>query len=78
MNIDEIIQKHEQLNKKLIIALSTMERKDDIYKIKQEIINNQKMCPHVSNKYNWVIVNGDCPYCGMHLVSDHRWEENNE
>ena len=51
MNIDEIITTRERLNKELRIALSTMERSDKVYKIKKEIIENQKACPHFSSKY---------------------------
>lgn len=65
MNIDEIIQTHEQLDKKLRIALATMERKDIIANIRHEMIANQKRCPHFSEKYNWTIAAGICPYCGF-------------
>lgn len=67
MNIDIIINKHETLDKKLHSALSTMERSDKIMEIRREILNNQKQCPHVSNKYNWAIINDTCPYCGFHF-----------
>lgn len=82
MRIDDIIQTREQLNKDLKIALSTMERKDTIEKIKLAIINNQKHCPHTSSKYNWEITNDTCPYCGFHfntggIYQDRlNWEEN--
>ena len=69
MNIDKIISNKERLNKELRIALSTMERSDKIYEIKKEIIENQKVCPHVSNKYNWAIVDSICPYCGFHFAN---------
>lgn len=67
MNIDDIIETRMTLDRELQIALSTMERKDTIYELKQKIINNQKHCPHASAKYNWEIANGTCPYCGFHL-----------
>ena len=53
MRVDDIIQTRERLNRELRMALSTMERKDTIEKIKLAIIDNQKHCPHVSAKYNW-------------------------
>lgn len=65
--IDDIIQKHEELNKRLQIALATMERSNKIFEIKKEIIENQKQCPHFSDKYNWAVVDSICPYCGFHF-----------
>ena len=82
MRIDDIIQTREQLNKELRTALSTMERKDTIEKIKLAIIDNQRHCPHASSKYNWEITNDTCPYCGFHfstggIYQDRlNWEEN--
>lgn len=67
MNIDEIIKNHEYLNAQLKIALSTMERKDDVQKIRVAIKENQKNCPHISNKYDWAVIDGRCPYCGFIL-----------
>lgn len=67
MKIDDIIQTRERLNYELRIALSTMERKDTIEKIKLAMIDNQKHCPHASTKYNWEITNDTCPYCGFHF-----------
>ena len=67
MNIDDIIQTREQLNRELRMALSTMESKDTIEKIKLAMIDNQKHCPHASTKYNWEITNNTCPYCGFHF-----------
>lgn len=67
MRIDDIIQTREKLNRELRMALSTMERKDTIEKIKLAMIDNQKHCPHASTKYNWEITNDTCPYCGFHF-----------
>lgn len=69
MNIDTIIQTREKLEKELRYALSIMERSDKIAEIRKEIIDNQKHCPHASDKYNWTIANNACPYCGF--VFDH-------
>lgn len=69
MNIDDIIETRKQLDHDLRIALSTMERKDNILKIRQAIIDNQKHCPHFSNKYNWTIAYNTCPYCGFQFNS---------
>lgn len=67
MNIDEIIQTHEALEKQLKIAASTMERKDTIQNIRAKIVENQNKCPHFDLKYNWTIANERCPYCGKKL-----------
>ena len=67
MNIDNIISNHERLDRELKIALSTMERSDRVFEIKKEIIENQKQCPHFSDKYNWTVAYGKCPYCGFHF-----------
>lgn len=70
MNIDDIIQNREELNTRLRMALATMERKSTIQEIRKEIIHNQQQCPHFSDKYNWAIVDGVCPYCGYMLGGD--------
>lgn len=67
MNISDIIATHQQLDKELRFALSTMERKDTIKSIKQRIIENQKQCPHIDSNYNWEVIDDICPYCGMRL-----------
>ena len=67
MNIDEIISRRTELEKQLRFALSTMEKKDAIYNIKEKLIEVQRQCPHFSDKYNWVAQNGTCPYCGFHF-----------
>lgn len=64
MNIDIIIQRRKQLENDLRFALATMERKTTIEEIRHEIIENQKICPHYSEKYNWANT-GVCPYCGL-------------
>lgn len=65
MTIEEIINNHEKLNKELRIALSTMERSNTIAEIRSKIIKNQMACPHISDKYNWTVADGKCPYCGF-------------
>ena len=78
MRVDDIIQTRERLNRELRMALSTMERKDTIEKIKLAIIDNQKHCPLVSAKYNWEITNDTCPYCGFHFNTGGLWRENQD
>lgn len=67
MSIEKIIENRERLDKELRFALSTMERKDTIAKIRLDILKNQKACPHFDNKYNWAVIDGICPYCGFQL-----------
>lgn len=64
MNIDDIIATKEILDQELKLALSTMEKKDTIYKIREKIKLNQENCPHFSDKYNFVWTDDTCPYCG--------------
>ena len=64
MDIEAIIHRKNELNKKLQLALSTMEKKDNIKHIYQEIKENQNNCPHDINfSLNKESI---CPYCGKH------------
>ena len=67
MTIDEIINRHEELEHELKSSLAKMERSDRILEIRKQILENQKQCPHFSDKYNWTIAYGKCPYCGFVL-----------
>lgn len=67
MNMNEIIRKHEELERRLIIAVSTMERKSTISEIYTELIDLQRQCPHFSAEHNFAIIDGECPYCGKQL-----------
>lgn len=67
MNMDKIIQKHNELSYKLKIALATMERKSTIYELRRELSEIQRICPHFSAEHNFVMVDGYCPYCGKKL-----------
>ena len=69
MTIDEIIHRHEELEHELKSSLAKMERSDRILEIRKQILENQKQCPHFSNKYNWTVAYGKCPYCGFILDS---------
>ena len=69
MNINEIINTHDNLKRQLRNALATMERSEKIREIREAIIENQRKCPHFSNKYNWAIVDDTCPYCGFHFAT---------
>ena len=67
MNIDNIIEAHNRLERELQIALATMERKDTIREIREAILEIQNKCPHFDHNYNWEIVDDKCPYCGKRL-----------
>ena len=67
IDIDTIIKQHDTLEHQLNLALATMERKSKIYEIRTAILENQNLCPHFSEKYNWPIIDNICPYCGRKL-----------
>lgn len=73
MNMDDIIATREELDNQLKVALSTMERKDSIQKIRLDILKNQRRCPHFSNQYNWAIIDDTCPYCGLHFTNEREY-----
>lgn len=64
LNIDQIINDKAVLDETLKNALATMEKKDTIRKVRLQLLELQNNCPHYSDKYNFNIVNGICPYCG--------------
>lgn len=72
MNIDEIIRKHADIERRLMFALSTMERKSTINEIHEELIALQEQCPHFSLEHNYAILDGKCPYCGRVLFGGTR------
>lgn len=63
MNIKEIIDKTDELYYNIKIAAATMERKDELFELRRQLKEIQNNCPHVSQEYNWAIVNDTCPYC---------------
>ena len=67
MKMDKIIQRHREIEQELHKALSTMEKKDTIIQLREELKNLQNECPHFSNKYNWEAKEDICPYCGKQL-----------
>lgn len=64
MTIEEIMKTRKLLDFELAKALTTMERKDTIYELRMRILENQRACPHFSEKYNFAEEDGKCPYCG--------------
>ena len=72
MNMEEIMRKRADIERRLWTALSTMERKSTIGEIRLELINLQSQCPHFSIEHNFAIIDGKCPYCGMVLFGGTR------
>jgi len=63
MDINEIKAKYNNLNMDLRRALGTMERKDSVFIIKEQIRELQSICPHCDNFHDFS-KESDCPYCG--------------
>ena len=64
-SIQEIIETKERLDKEIAVAASTMELNDTLFKLKQQMKENQRECPHDGGtQYNFVWVDDTCPYCG--------------
>ena len=75
MNLNDIKEQYDQLSEQLKNALSTMEKKDDIFQIYQQLINLQNSCPHFNLMYNRPFIDGHCPYCGK-LIGEENKNEN--
>ena len=63
MTIKEIIDKTDELCYNIKVAAATMDRKDELFELRRQLKEIQNHCPHVSQEYNWAIVNDTCPYC---------------
>ena len=64
MDIKDIIDRKNELDRKLQFALSTMEKKDTIKQIYEQIKDNQANCPH--DIHFSLSEEKVCPYCGKH------------
>ncbi len=64
MTIEEIMSQRKQLNAELRLAASQMTLNDNVRAVFQKIQALQQICPHQSDKYNYSIEDGICPYCG--------------
>jgi len=62
MTDNEIRKTKERLDEELRVALSTMDRKNDVFEIREKIKENQARCRHdpLINQYS-----GICPICGF-------------
>jgi len=63
MNTDNIKNKYKELSTELKKALTTMERSDRVFIIRDEIKDLQKLCPHSNGSYDFSD-SDSCPYCG--------------
>ena len=63
MDINEIKARYTNLNRDLKQALATMEKKDSVFLIKQQINELQSVCPHNNGNYDFSH-DEECPYCG--------------
>lgn len=70
IDIDIIMAHRADLDAQLKTALSTMDLKTNIFEIREAIKENQKNCPHFSDKYNFTVVDGICPYCGAKINNE--------
>jgi len=64
MDINEIKMRCNRLNNDLRIALSTMDKKDSVFFIKNQIKELQDLCPHKINEMYDFSNDNECPYCG--------------
>lgn len=67
MNIEEIMKTKEYLDASLRQALSSMDKKDSIPKIRELMKINQARCPHYSQNFQLTWVDNHCPYCGKQM-----------
>ena len=63
MNENDIHARYQELSEELRTALSTMERSDRVFVIRDEINKLQRMCPHHNGNYDFSDQDA-CPYCG--------------
>lgn len=63
MNENDIHARYQKLSEELRSALSTMERSDRVFVIRDEIKELQNMCPHNNGSYDFSSQD-QCPYCG--------------
>ena len=68
--MSDIIRDKIKLDEDLHQALSTMEKSDKIKIIRKLIRENQNECPHFSTQFNWVMIDGICPYCGKKIAEE--------
>ena len=63
MDIENIKEKYDALNKELKHVLARMERTDRVFAIKEEIKDLRQLCPHNNGSFDFTDT-AECPYCG--------------
>ena len=63
MDINAIATKYKNLNVELKQALSSMEKSDKVFVIKDAIKDLQTLCPHDNGSFDFSTTD-NCPYCG--------------
>ena len=64
----EVFEKRNNLERELINALQTFEKKDNIKFLRKQLRELQAECPHFDKTYNFAFVDDCCPYCGKKIV----------
>lgn len=64
----EAYEQISQLQRDLIISLETFDRKDNIQRLREQIIRVQDECPHFDESFVVKGEVGKCPYCGRRMV----------
>ena len=67
MTVEEIKKEYDILQQKLVVALSTMEKKSTIFDLRCAISQLQDACPHMDEKGTFNLIEGHCPYCNKKL-----------
>lgn len=70
MKIEEIMARRSKIETDLRIALSTMEKKETIHKLRQNLVELQNKCPHFSLEHSYAIIDEKCPYCGAKIFME--------
>ena len=68
MNVANIIKQREVISRQLTLALSTMNKKDTIKQLREQLIDLQAQCPHFDSNFNWAVIDDKCPYCGRVII----------
>lgn len=63
MDINNVKQRYHELSAELKQALSTMERSNRVFAVRDEIKELQGLCPHNTGVYDFSNTD-ECPYCG--------------
>ena len=66
MDTKDIKVRYNELSAELKKALTTMQRSDRVFAIRDEIKDLQQLCPHNSGSYDFSDA-AECPYCGKHF-----------